>query len=246
MKIKNEKEIFDLFVADKDEFRDILKTPFINEDDGRVWATDGYVLIAVKPDCVSRKYETSDFGRGMHLGVTNCDELLSVSALQDALKRCPQEPEMKIKSVKTVRCPECEGTGMVTASYEADYDDHVYEIEVDCPICDGEGTIEEEVKEPTGNSFPTIDSIIKLGKAYFRCFRIDKIVKACEMLKIEIIKLVRTSIVGPSTFELDKDIHICVMPLDFCALSEQEKKSAIEVKFTELEPTGYIPKQSKR
>ena len=246
MKIKNEKEIFDLFVADKDEFRDILKTPFINEHDGRVWATDGYVLIAVKPDCVSRKYETSDYGRGMHLGVTNCDEFLSVSDLRDALRRCPQEPEMKIKSKKVVRCPECEGTGVVTAEYEADYDDHVYEIEVDCPICDGEGTIKEEVKEPTGNSFPTKDSIIKLGKGYFRCLRIDKIIKACEMLKIDKIKLVRISTTDPSTFELDKDVNICVMPINSLALSEEEKKSAPEVKFTELKLTGYIPKQTKR
>lgn len=246
MKIKNEKELLDLFVADKDEFKDILKTPFIQEDDGRVWATDGYVLIMVNPYFVSGKYEIRDFGRRMHLSVTNCDEFLSVSDLQDALKRCPQEPEMKIKSVKTVRCPECEGTGVVTAEYEADYDDHVYEIEVDCPICDGEGTIEEEVKEPTGNSFPTKDSIIKIGKGYFRCLRIYKIIKACEMLKIEKIKLVRTSTTDPNTFELDKDIHICVMPMDSGALSEEEKKSAIEVKFTELKLTGYIPKQTKR
>lgn len=245
MKIKNEKEIFDLFVADKDSIYNDLKTPFIPEHDGRVWATDGYVLIMVNPDCISCKYETRDFGRRMHLRVTNCDEFLSVSDLRDALRRCPQEPEMKIKSVKVVQCPECDGTGVVTAEYEADYDDHVYEIEVDCPICDGEGTIEEEVKEPTGNSFPTKDSIIKLGKGYFRCLRIDKIIKTCEMLKIDIIKLVRTSSIDPNTFELEKDIHICVMPMDSGALSEQEKKSAIEVKFTELKPTGYIPKQTK-
>lgn len=246
MKIKNEKELFDLFVADKDEFRDNLKTPFIPEHDGRVWATDGYVLIMVNPYCISRKYEIRDFGRSMHLAVTNCDELLSVPDLRDALSRCPQEPEMKIKSKKVVRCPECEGTGVVTAEYEADYDDHVYEIEVDCPICDGEGTIEEEVKEPTGNSFPTKDSIIKLGKGYFRCLRIYKIIKACEMLKIDKIKLVRTSITDPSTFELDKDVNICVMPMNALALSEEEKKSAPEVKFTELKLTGYIPKQTKR
>lgn len=245
MKIKNEKEIFDLFVADKDSIYNDLKTPFIPEHDGRVWATDGYVLIMVNPYFVSGKYEIRDFGRGMHLGVTNCDEFLSVSDLRDALRRCPQEPEMKIKSVKVVQCPECDGTGVVTAEYEADYDDHVYEIEVDCPICDGEGTIEEEVKEPTGNSFPTKDSIIKLGKGYFRCLRIDKIIKTCEMLKIDIIKLVRTSSIDPNTFELEKDIHICVMPMDSGALSEQKKKSAIEVKFTELKPTGYIPKQTK-
>lgn len=245
MKIKNEKEIFDLFVDGEDSMRDVLKTPFIPEHDGRVWASDGYVLIMVNPDCVLGKYETTDFGRNLPVREYNCDKPLLVSDLQDALTRCPQEPEMKTKRKKVVRCPECDGTGRVTACYEAEYDDHLYDIDVDCPICDGEGTIEEEVKEPTGNSFPSEDSIIKLGKGYFRCRRIDKIIKACEMLKIDIIKLVRTDCSFPSTFELDKDIHICVMPLNSGALSEQEKKSAIEVKFTELKPTGYIPKQTK-
>ena len=71
-------------------------------------------------------------------------------------------------------------------------------------------------------------------------------IKACEMLKIEKVKLVRTSKSDLSIIELSSDIHICVMPLDSGALSEQEKKSAIEVKFTEQIPTGYIPKQTKR
>lgn len=232
MKIKNEKEIFDLFVANERSLADVLKTPFIQDNDGRVWATDGYVLIMVNPYCISGKYEIRDFGRSMHLTVTNCDELLSVSDLRDALSRCPQEPEMKIKSKKVVRCPECEGTGVVTAEYEADYDDHVYEIEVDCPICDGEGTIEKEVKEPTGNSFPTKDSIIKLGKGYFKWYYIDTIIETCKILKIEKIKLVRTDTKWMNIFELSSDIHICLMPLNSGALSEQEKKSAINVKFT--------------
>lgn len=232
MKIKNEKEIFDLFVADKDSFRDALKTPFIEKNDGRVMASDGFIVIFVNAKSVSCKYDIRDYSIVINTREYNCDKPLLVSDLRDALRRCPQEPEMKIKSVKTVRCPECDGTGRVTAGYEADYDDNVYDIEVDCPICDGEGTIEEEVKEPTGNSFPSEDSIIKLGKGYFRCRRIDKIIKACEMLKSGIIKLVRTDSAFPSTFELDKDIHICVMPLNSGALSEQEKKSAINVKFT--------------
>lgn len=232
MKIKNEKEIFDLFVEDKDSFREILKTPFIEKNDGRVIASDGYTLIMVNAECVSCKYNIRDFRIAFNTREYNCEKPLLLSDLQDALKRCPQEPEMKIKRKKVVRCPECDGTGTVTAEYEADYDSYSYDIEVDCPICDGEGTIEEEVKEPTGNMIPTRDSFIKLGKGYFRCSLMDKIIKACEMLKIDIIKLVRTDSSFPSTFELDKDIHICVMPLNSGALSEQEKKSAINVKFT--------------
>lgn len=234
MKIKNEKEIFELFVENKDGFIEILKTPFIEKNDGRVIASDSYILIMVNAECVSCKYDIRDYRLAINTREYNCDKPLLVSDLLDALRRCPQEPEMKIKSVKTVRCPECYGTGMVTAAYEAEYDDHLYDIDVDCPICDGEGTIEEEVKEPTGNSFPSEDSIIKLGKGYFRWRFIYKIIKACEMLKIDIIKLVRTDSAFQSTFELDKDIHICVMPLVSGALSEQEKKSAIDVKFTKL------------
>lgn len=231
MKIKNEKEIFDLFVEDKDSFRDILKTPFIPEHDGRVWAADGYVLIMVNPDCVSGKYETRDFGNRLPVREYNCDKPLLVSDLQDALRRCPQEPEMKIKSVKTVQCPECDGTGRVIAEYESYYDNHSYDVEVDCPICDGEGTIEEEVKEPTGNMIPKEGSLIKLYKTYFKWYYIDTIIETCKMLKIEKIKLVRTDTTWMNIFELSSDIHICLMPM-LDNGRDKRFKSAIEVKFT--------------
>ena len=232
MKIKNEKELFDLFVAGKDYWRDVLKTPFIEANDGRVWASDSYILIMVNAECVSCKYDTRDYRVVINTREYTCDKPLLVSDLQDALKRCPHEPEMNITS-KVVRCPECDGKGEVSIEYEADYDNQVYWIDATCPVCDGEGTIEEEEGRPTGNSIPREDSIIKLGKGYFKCLRIDKIIKACEILKIEKIKLVRTSPAYPSVIELSEDIHIGVMPLNPDALSEKEKKSAIDVKFTE-------------
>lgn len=62
MEIRNEKEIFDLFVEDENGLRYKLKTPFVDKYDGRVWATDGHNLIMVNPECVSGKYETRDMG----------------------------------------------------------------------------------------------------------------------------------------------------------------------------------------
>lgn len=231
MKIKNEKEVFDLFVADKDSIRDFLKTPFINEYDGRVWATDAYIMIMVNPDCVSGKYETRDFGRKLPVREYNCEKHLLVSDLQDALIRCPQEPEMKIKYVKTVRCPECDGTGEVLTEYTADYDGRDYDVSCTCPICDGEGTIEKEELEPTGNMIPKEGSLIKLGKSYFKWYYIDTIIETCKILKIEKIKLVRTSTTWMNIFELSSDIHICLTPM-FDNGRDKRFKSAIEVKFT--------------
>lgn len=230
MKIKNEKEIFGLFVEDENGLRYKLKTPFVDKYDGRVWATDGHNLIMVNPECVSGKYETRDMGGKIPVRDYNCDESLLVSDLQDAIKRCPQEPEMKIK-YNVAQCPECNGSGEVDVEYYADSDGKYYTISGTCPICDGEGTIEEEEREPTGNMIPKEDILIKFGEGYFKWRLINSIIKACEKLKIEEIKLVRTSISTLSIVELSKDIHIAIMPM-YVYDDEDRKKSAIEVNFT--------------
>lgn len=230
MLINNEKEIFDLFVADEYDVRfSTLGKPFIEQNDGRVWATDGHILIMVNSDCVSGKYETRELTRRTTFREYNCDESLFVSYLQDAIKRCPQEPEVKIK-YNEVRCPECDGEGEVESDYRANSDGDYYVISCTCPICDGEGTIEEEEREPTGNMIPAEDTIIKFGKGYFNWQYINIIIKTCEILGIELIKLVRTSVSDLSIIELSKDIHICINPLDPIAI-EEEKKTAIEVYF---------------
>ena len=230
MKIRNENEIFGLFVEDEDGLRYKLKTPFVDKYDGRVWATDGHNLIMVNPECVSGKYETRDMGVKIPVRDYNCDESLLVSDLQDALKRCPREPEMKIK-YNVARCPECNGSGEVDVEYYADSDGKYYTISGTCPICDGEGTIEEEEREPTGNMIPKEDILIKFGEGYFKWRLINSIIKACEKLKIEKIRLVRTSTSTLSIVELSKDIHIAIMPM-YVYDDEDRKKSAIEVKFT--------------
>lgn len=226
MKIKNEKEIFDLFVDAKTTFRDVLKTPFIHEKDGRVWASNGTMLIMVNPECVSGKYDTGDYKLSVSTRDYNCDKVLLVSDLQDALKRCPHEPE-----TQAIQCPECDGTGEISVKYKAEYDGYVYEIECMCPICDSTGTIGEE---ETGNMIPEKGSLIKFRKGYFNWRHIDTLIKACEILKVDKIKLVRTGTISMSIIELSKDIHICFMPVCPDALSEKEKESAINVKFTKL------------
>lgn len=230
MKIKNEKEIFDLYVEDEYALRDTLKTPFIQENDGRIWASEGHIVIMVNQECVSGEYKTQDLGSKIPVRDYNCDFPLSISDLQDALDRCPQEPEMKIK-YNVVQCPECDGDGEVDTDYYADSDGEYYTISGTCPICDGEGTIEEEEKEPTGNMIPKEDSIIKLGKGYFKWHHFRTIIKTCKMLDIKQIRLVRTHETEMSILELSKDIHIGFMPM---YVNDEDglkiKKRAISVK----------------
>ena len=230
MKIKNEKEIFDLYVEKDNFYRDTLKEPFIQESDGRVWASEGHIVIMVNKKCVSGEYKTQEIGSKIPVRDYNYDFTLSISDLQDALDRCPQEDEVTI-TYKEIKCPECDGTGEVAAEYDADYDDKVYEIVGSCPICDGSGNIDEEVRTPTGKKIPQEDSIIKLGKGYFKWYHFRTIIKTCKMLDIEQIRLVRTHETEMSILELSKDIHIGFMPM---YIDDEDgikiKKRAISVK----------------
>lgn len=100
-----------------------------------------------------------------------------------------------------------------------------------CPICDGSGNIDEEVRTPTGKKIPQEDSIIKLGKGYFKWHHFRTIIKTCKMLDIEQIRLVRTHETEMSILELSKDIHIGFMPM---YVDDEDgikiKKRAISVK----------------
>ncbi len=226
MKIKNEKEILGLYVSD-DILRQKLKNPFIEKNDGRVWASNSYILIMVNKECVSEKYVTRDAGNKIPVRDYNCDFHLSVSSLQNAIDRCPQEPEVEYTYIEK-ECPECGGTGEVEADYFANYDNEDYTISVDCPICDGLGKIkEEEVSAQTGKMIPKEDSIIKIGEGYFKWIFIDTIIETCKKLRIEELRLIRTHNKELNIIELSKDIHIGINPMN---INDDRKESAIKVK----------------
>ena len=211
MKIKNEKELFALYVKE-DAFRPILSAPFIQKTDGRVWASDSTMLILVNKACVRRKYETTTLiGNDLKVRDYNTDIPLTVSQLQAALDRCPQVPEMKV-SYNYIKCPECGGKGHVDVEYLADYDGKMYDLEAVCPICDGEGSIERKDKVPTGRTVPHDDWHIRLGEGNFLWPRIDTVIKTCRLLGIENLRLLRTDYREMSIIELSEDIHVAVMP----------------------------------
>ena len=216
MKIKNEKEVFDLYVKkakiiSKTDM--VLQAPFYQETDGRVWASDGHIMIMVSQDCVSAgRYEPSDIGNKLPVREYNTDTLIMLSSLQDALGRCMLSPK-----AKRVNCPECKGNGTVNVLYRASYDNTYYDIEGNCPICDGDGKVKTEEMEGLK---------LHICNAYFNSQLFEKIAKTCNLLDIDKIRLVRTSELGLNIIEISKDIHIGIAPVipDY-----HDKEDAIEL-----------------
>jgi hypothetical protein len=230
MKIKNEKELFDMYVG-KEPLRPVLQKPFINEKDGRVWASDGYMLITVNRESVKGKYKTCTFGNNLSLRESNCNIPLLVSDLQGALDQCPKEDEVVVTH-KMKDCPECDASGLVDVIYTASCDHETYDIEAECPICDGSGVIQEAVMTPTGRKIPRNDAIIKLGDSYCKALNIDILVRTCRMLGVESMRLIRNGYKEIAIFELDEDIHVCISPMH---IGEEDKESPMIINVERLQ-----------
>lgn len=228
MKIKNEKEIFDMYVEDEYALRDTLKKPFIEKTDNRVWASDGRIVIMVNRECVSGEYEAKDMLGKIPVRDFNSDFIIKVSDIEDALGKLPKEPE---KGYKEVTCPECGGEGTVEAEYYADYDNEDYTISGTCPICDGTGKIDEEYE--TGKMIPMKNGALKLREGYIKWTYIDIILKTCKLLDIQSIHLVRTYLRDMNIVVLNNDIHIGLMPM-FLENKEGEeiKKKAVNIRIS--------------
>ena len=107
MKLKNEKEALQMFCDKEDGLRPLMTKPFKNErDEGRVWATDGHVLLIVDPKLTRCKYETGRLGLPT-FNDDNCDmdfsKFLAVSML--LLMAAVAEPTAAVMLAKPAAAP---------------------------------------------------------------------------------------------------------------------------------------------
>lgn len=129
--MKNEKELLSLFY-DAGEYRENLRQPFLQ--DGKVCASDGYVLIRIDKSICKGRYLTMpkglqppDVSKIMPKSY-NMDKPLTAKMLREAMVKVPED--------KKAYCLECHGKGMVTWTYR-DRKGIKHERTSTCPECDG-------------------------------------------------------------------------------------------------------------
>lgn len=92
MKIKNEKELLELFV--EKDYRERFTRPFLNEYyEPQVWATNRQILIVVRKDCLTGEYP-KEKAQIRGLDERNFYSVVTKQALQDALGKCEQVEEV--------------------------------------------------------------------------------------------------------------------------------------------------------
>ncbi len=165
------KEILSLFLDSNLRYGDIQ----LSQDHlGKpiIFATDGCLLAYVQDhseDYKNTEYDVSRITRNL-----NISKVIDLSII-DINK-------YKVSVKEEIECVECCGHGIVEYEYYAESNNRTYEIESDCPVCNGKGFI------GSGKFVESINSnaALKIYKKFIPLIRIEKIISASKIINKEI------------------------------------------------------------
>lgn len=180
-RINNEQELLELF-CDPDSNREHCKNPYCEKSTKTVYATDGYVAILVSPNVTSLSYEEIEFPIIGSLIKGAVKGHFTLESLKKVLEFFKVEEERFIIE-EGRKCEECEGSGDVEWEY-TDQDGEIHFLDSDCPVCHGDGMLEEVFKS-TGFMVPTDNSFVRIGGLTIRGVYAQKLLWVMEFFNVD-------------------------------------------------------------
>jgi hypothetical protein len=201
--MKDINSLLKLFVSEKQNGTDWTDSPFRIED--KVYATDKHALLTIPsefaPDVQPlHGYHPDSVTSVIPKAVGSIKTILTKDILA-ALKSVPTIKEDK-------NCEACKGEGEV--EYEFEYEGKSYFSDIDCPICDGNGSFPDE----DGKLIPDPDKCITIEMSKFSPKIVKKLYQLCKFFDYTEIDLVsQPDAMQPSLFA-KQNISMLAMPLD--------------------------------
>jgi len=180
-RINNEQELFELF-CDPDNIVLFKQKPYYETQRKKVFATNGLILIMMNPSMLSESYEEIEKPSIYTVFRDSMEGYFTFESLKKVFESFEREEELALME-EGRECVECEGSGYVEWEY-TDQEGKIHFHDGDCPICDGDGII-EVVFEGTGFMIPTEDSIVRIGKSFFRGIVIQKLLWVMEYFNVD-------------------------------------------------------------
>lgn len=207
-RINNEQELFELFCDPHSVHVETLK-PYYETQCKKVFATDGRIAIFINPNILLGSYEEAEFSSIRKFIRDSMEGYFTLDSLKKTLASFGMEEE-QVVTEEGRECVECEGSGYVEWEY-TDQEGRIHYHDGDCPICDGDGIIEDVFKS-TGFMIPTEDSIVRIGKLFFRGILAQKLLWAMEYFNVDKAAFAEGDI--SINITLNNGVKIAVAPLE--------------------------------
>lgn len=180
-RINNEQELFELFCEPHSVHVEVLK-PYYETQCKKVFATDGRIVIFINPNMLLGSYEEAEFSSIRKFIRDSMEGYFTLDSLKKTLASFGMEEE-QVVTEEGRECVECEGSGYVEWEY-TDQEGKIHSHDGDCPICDGDGIIEDVFKN-TGFMIPTDNSFVRIGKSFLRGIGAQKLLWIMEYFNVD-------------------------------------------------------------
>lgn len=180
-RINNEQELFELFCEPHSVHVEVLK-PYYETQCKKVFATDGRIVIFINPNMLLGSYEEAEFSSIRKFIRDSMEGYFTLDSLKKTLASFGMEEE-QVVTEEGRECVECEGSGYVEWEY-TDQEGKIHYHDGDCPICDGDGIIEDVFKN-TGFMIPTDNSFVRIGKSFLRGIGAQKLLWIMEYFNVD-------------------------------------------------------------
>lgn len=183
--------------------RNWMSSPF--SANGKAVATDAIKLVATP--FVPGLPGYSEKVRNVYPVAHNMDKAIHLTELRERLNAWPQ---VDCFDEVTVKCGACNGDGNV--EYEFSYQGRDFEMESECPICDGEGSASTKSKTPNGQKEPDEDKVFRIGNSAFHYDLVKSLLFVAETLQSDIRVLSQTDYRRPTLFAIG-EVEVLLMPI---------------------------------
>ena len=180
-RINNEQELLELF-CDPHSDSAFKQKPYYEMLRKKVFATNGIILIMMDPCMLSESYEEIEKPSIYTVFRDSMEGYFTFESLKKVFESFEMKKELVLIE-KGRECEECNGLGEVEWEY-TDKDGEMHFRYADCPSCKGEGKA-KYVFESTGFTIPTEDSIVRIGKSFFRGIVIQKLLWVMEYFNVD-------------------------------------------------------------
>lgn len=220
----DESALLNLFVGKVGEIRKWTLEPFALGE--YVYATDCMIMIRINKKMLNKEYPSKNNPIISFPSIPSLSICYEINEISKLLKSITKERVIVTEKEEEL-CEECNGTGRVTYEY-VDLKGKPYELEENCPICEGDGFIYKEKEIETDEFDYPKHCPVKVYGGFLNAYYVEVLQKAMSILGINTITLCE-DLPDMSLFRLNESIHVAVAKLFIDSESYYELKEETKV-----------------